>query len=336
MNKAETYSGLVLVAKKKGITSFNSLAHIKKTLHTKKVGHTGTLDSFAEGLLVVAVGYCTKFVSHITAFDKTYRATLVFGRETDTLDPTGTVVYSAPLPTETVLRAVFELFKGVLEQVPPAYSAVHVQGKRASDLARAGKKVELSARKIRVYSSKILSIDFLDDESCGAEKLVRSCSVEFTVSKGCYIRSLARDIGRACNSAAHLTSLLRTQVGSFLLNEAVSYDDTSFSCIPLDKNLLQRLNIPLLHLNSAYEQNFFSGQKLHSAFFSLDLDSFKNYTCTDTKSAPVFCECAVFTDDFHCAGMVRGIVRYLENEPKSALQKNVEFEAQSYCFVIPR
>ncbi len=207
--------GIVLLAKKPGVTSFSSLNNVKKSLHTTKVCHTGTLDSFAQGLLVVCTGRMTKLVSHITEFDKSYSAVIKFGEETDTLEFTGQVVKKAPLPTLEELKNAIKAFTGELLQAPPAYSAIHVDGQRASDLARKGIQVEIPKRKITVFSANLTEFQLEN----GSER-VQLARVDFSVSKGTYIRCLARDIAQACGSAGHLIGLLRTKVGNFSLSDA--------------------------------------------------------------------------------------------------------------------
>ena len=214
-------SGILPYAKHSGITSFASLGCIKKALHTKKVGHTGTLDSFAEGLLVVLTGSLTRLVPYFTLFDKTYEAVISFGEETDTLDPCGTVVRSAPLPDAASFERAFASFRGNLMQRPPSYSAVHVNGKRASDLAREGRAALLPERAVAVYQSDILEMRLVQE---GGRSRVRYARVFFHVSKGTYIRSLARDLALACGSAAHLIGLKRTKVGCFDIAQA-SFSD---------------------------------------------------------------------------------------------------------------
>ncbi|MBP5251069.1 MAG: tRNA pseudouridine(55) synthase TruB [Treponema sp.] len=149
-------SGIVLLSKIPGLTSFSSLWKIKHALETQKVGHTGTLDSFAEGLLVVLTGSMTHLVSHVTAFTKTYRAVVCFGKQTDSLDPCGTFINKGRPVQKQELENVLAEFKGALLQTPPEFSALHVNGKRASDLMRSGEKVTLEPRQIFVYDIKLL------------------------------------------------------------------------------------------------------------------------------------------------------------------------------------
>ena len=212
-------SGILPYAKKSGLTSFSSLGCIKKALHTKKVGHTGTLDSFAEGLLVVLTGSLTRLVPFFTLFDKTYEAVISFGEETDTLDPSGSVIRNAPLPDSADFEKSLSAFCGNIMQSPPAYSAIHVNGKRASELAREGRLESLPERPVTVFKNEILEMRLTP------ENKLRYARVLFHVSKGTYIRSLARDIALNCNSAAHLIGLKRTKVGCFSLEDAAFFED---------------------------------------------------------------------------------------------------------------
>lgn len=246
--------GIVLYAKQPGFTSFKSLYHIKKALHTTKVGHTGTLDSFAQGLLVVCTGRLTRLAGNITEFDKTYEAVIKFGQETDTLDYTGTVIKQAPCPSLTELEKAVKKFIGPIMQTPPTFSAIHIDGKRASDLARKGVEVNIPARPVLVYEARILETKPAGPESSPAtpESLpatpesspatadaalqnaditsspsapVSYARIEFKVSKGTYIRTLAADIARECGSCAHLAGLYRKSVGNFNIADAAGYEE---------------------------------------------------------------------------------------------------------------
>ena len=210
-------NGIVLFAKEPGPTSFSAIGSVKRALKTTKVGHTGTLDSFAQGLLVVCVGSLTKLAGNITAFDKSYKAVLKFGEETDTLEYTGNVIKTAPLPTREALEEAVKAFTGPIMQRPPLFSAIHVDGKRASDLAREGKSQELPARPVTVFKAEI------EDLRLTAEGLVEYALIDFSVSKGTYIRSLARDIAEHCGSAGHLTGLYRTKVGNFNIEDSAAF-----------------------------------------------------------------------------------------------------------------
>ncbi|WP_294429585.1 tRNA pseudouridine(55) synthase TruB [uncultured Treponema sp.] len=265
-------SGIVLLAKQPGKTSFSSLSSVKRALGTTKVGHTGTLDSFASGLLVVLVGKLTHLVPHITNFDKTYEALIEFGSETDTLDPTGQVIKTGKLPTKEEIESVLPNFLGETDQIPPAYSALHVDGKRASDLMREGKSVELKPRKITISSIKLLDFN---------EKYAR---IEVSCSKGTYIRSLARDIASKCGTVAHLKELLRTRVGPFFLKDAVGSDSQLLSDDKMEAEIRNSLldmtpevaslcGMDTAVLASRYISDFNNGRPLKNKMFISDLNS---------------------------------------------------------------
>ena len=204
-----------------GITSFQALATVKKVCCTKKVGHTGTLDKFATGLLVVVSGWCTRLVPWFTGLDKRYNATIRFGEETDTLDPEGEVIATAAVPCEAEAARAVKSFLGPIEQVPPHYSAVHTSGERAYRLARAGIEVDLKPRGVKIHSIEVLAFKAPEME------------IDVRCSKGTYIRSLARDIGKAAGSRAYITELRRTQVGPFFVDGAAAP-----AAIELDRDLL--------------------------------------------------------------------------------------------------
>ena len=189
--------GIILLDKPPGLTSFQSLGSLKKCLGTRWVGHAGTLDKFAEGLLIVMVGRMTRLCAVATAFDKEYLATFTFGTGTDTLDPEGAVTGSGPVPTRAELEAVLPEFRGAISQVPPVYSAIHVDGKRASAAARQGETVQLRPRAVTVAALEILDAS------------PRSPDVAFRIScsKGTYVRSLARDIAARLGTVAHVSRL---------------------------------------------------------------------------------------------------------------------------------
>ena len=236
---------IIPFAKPSGITSFTSLWQVKHTLGTKKVGHTGTLDSFADGLLVLLSGKLTKLVPYITDFDKTYRVLFYFGKETDTLDPEGTVIGEKPLPVYADVVSAIRQLTGTIEQVPPVYSAVKQAGERLSDKIRRGEAVTVPPRTVTVYSIDIEEIfyapkaDMADSENpwpnTGAEHLeadaaalstaqeVRGAVLCVRCSKGTYIRSLVRDIAHRCGSAAYVYALRRTAVGPFTLEQAAGF-----------------------------------------------------------------------------------------------------------------
>lgn len=217
--KNSNITGAVLLAKQSGKTSFSSLWDIKHSLNTEKVGHTGTLDSFADGLLVVLTGHLTHLVPHITGFSKVYKAVVCFGKETDTLDPTGEIIKKGTSVTREQVEQILPKFTGALLQTPPAYSAIHVDGKRASDLARSGEEIKIEPRQIFVYRNEL--IDFKTAEQSGDGYSYALLEIE--CSKGTYIRSIARDVANALDTCGHLIALRRTSVGPFKLEDAAGY-----------------------------------------------------------------------------------------------------------------
>lgn len=226
--------GIVLYAKQSGITSFTSLWAIKHALNTSKVGHTGTLDNFADGLLVVLSNRMTKFVSHITDFDKTYEAIIKFGEETDTLDIDGSVIETSDLPRQEDFINAVQKLTGKISQKPPIYSAIQVKGRRASDLVRSGKSVDLKLRDVTIYKNEI--IEFTGNYA----------HIKVFCSKGTYIRSLARDLAELCGVKAHLVALRRTQVGAFKLCDAAGFDKLPEFCIKNLPRLIERKASPSL------------------------------------------------------------------------------------------
>ena len=218
MNTSNSTDGIILLAKKSGLTSFTSLNSVKKALGTSKVGHTGTLDSFAQGLLVVCTGRLTRLAGNITEFDKAYDAVIKFGQETDTLEYTGNIIKESQLPSKEALERAVEAYTGPIMQKPPAFSAIHVNGQRASDLARNGSITELPARPITIYKAEIKEVRLNKDSK------VEYALIHFLVSKGTYIRSLARDIAAECKASAHLVGLYRTKVGHFSIENAAGFN----------------------------------------------------------------------------------------------------------------
>jgi tRNA pseudouridine55 synthase len=206
-------SGLALLRKPEGITSFQALSPIKRAVDSGKVGHAGTLDRFASGLLIVLTGSYSRLAPYVVAGEKLYRGLIAFGSETDTLDPEGEVIALSPRPTRDALETALGSFRGPILQRPPAYSAVHVGGKRAYQLALEGKEPELKERRVEIYSLELLSYE--DGEAL----------VELRCSSGTYVRSLARDIAIACGSRAHLRALERMAIGPFKVEDSVGPED---------------------------------------------------------------------------------------------------------------
>ena len=206
--------GILLVDKPAGVTSHDVVNVARRALREKRIGHGGTLDPFATGLLVLMVGRATRLLPHLSGDPKVYEATVRFGAETETEDAGGAVTREAPLPPRDAVVAAIPALTGALDQVPPAYSAKRVGGKRAYDLARSGVEVELAPARVRVDAWEPLAWR-------GDDQGVAELDVRITCGGGTYIRSLARDLGRLVGSAAHLTALRRVRSGRFDVADAV-------------------------------------------------------------------------------------------------------------------
>ena len=210
--------GWLIIDKPVGPTSTQVVGAVKRALREGgypkvKVGHGGTLDPLASGVLPVALGEATKLSGRMLDADKIYDFTIAFGAETDTLDAEGAVVATSDRrPSQAEVAAVLPLFTGPIDQVPPAYSALKVDGKRAYDLARKGEQVALQSRRVTVHSLAL--------RAGGPDQVTLAARV----SKGTYIRSLARDIAHALDSVGHVVMLHRTKAGPFSLDGAISLD----------------------------------------------------------------------------------------------------------------
>jgi tRNA pseudouridine55 synthase len=208
--------GVINVYKEQGMTSFDVVFHCKKIFDTRKVGHTGTLDPMATGVLPICIGKATKLVEYLTADDKVYTATLKLGLVTDTQDITGTVLEQNDTPvTEEQVRAAAQSFLGDSLQVPPMYSAIKIDGRKLVDLARKGVEVERPPRPITIYA-----IDFLQ---CREEE--REYVIQVHCKKGTYIRSLCHDIGQKLGVGGVMKTLERNRSGSFGQDTARTLDE---------------------------------------------------------------------------------------------------------------
>jgi tRNA pseudouridine55 synthase len=247
--------GWIILDKPVGLGSTQAVGAVKRALRDAgepktKVGHGGTLDPLASGVLPIALGEATKLAGRMLDATKAYDFTIRFGEETDTLDLEGQVIATSDaLPTRKDVEAILPRFTGPIEQIPPAFSALKVEGERAYDLARAGKEVELKAREVTVHSLAIrhpreMTGPHCPPDSAGSaswdpaqqtenlgsrlrgndEERLDEITLSASVSKGTYIRSLARDIAHALGTVGHVTMLRRTRAGPFTLNQAISLD----------------------------------------------------------------------------------------------------------------
>jgi tRNA pseudouridine55 synthase len=233
--------GWIILDKPRGLGSTQAVAAVKRNLraagHGKvKVGHGGTLDPLAEGVLPIALGEATKLAGRMLDASKTYAFTLTFGEETDTLDAEGAIIsVSDRRPPLAAVAAICEHFTGAMEQMPPAYSALMIDGRRAYDRARAGEAVELASRRVTIHSLVPVrrnAFPELTSAFAGADLFAPEAPLETAdsvtlvadVSKGTYIRSLARDIAHALGTVGHVTYLRRLRAGPFTEAQAISLD----------------------------------------------------------------------------------------------------------------
>ena len=207
-------SGIINVYKEKGFTSFDVVAKLRGILRTKKIGHTGTLDPDAEGVLPVCIGRATKVCDILTDKDKVYEAMMLLGVETDTQDTSGAVLSEKPVEVseEEVKKAILS-FVGDYAQVPPMYSALKVNGKKLYELAREGKSVERKARNVQIFSIEILEVN------------LPRVRMSVHCSKGTYIRTLCHDIGTMLGCGGCMEKLLRTKVGVFELKDTLKLSE---------------------------------------------------------------------------------------------------------------
>lgn len=223
-------NAIILVDKAPGVTSFDCLGRIKRSVN-KKTGHCGTLDKFAHGLIIALCGSYTRLVPAFMGMDKVYVATLEFGKMTDTLDPEGQVIEKSEIPDFETIKKVVLSYVGPQNQVPPIYSAIHVNGKRSYQMARSGNlELDLKPRQIRINNAEILEWEppFL--------------KLRLDVSKGTYVRSYARDIGHMCASSAYVKELYRTNIGPFDVKDAVVFNDVeALQKLGSGENLLYKI-----------------------------------------------------------------------------------------------
>ena len=233
------YDGIINVYKEKGFTSHDVVAKMRGILGQRNIGHTGTLDPAAEGVLPVCAGKGTKLCDMLTDHDKTYRAVLLLGTETDTEDTTGTVIGTKDTSglTESQVREAVLSFTGDYDQVPPMYSALKVDGKKLYELAREGKTVERKARPVKIFDIQIETMDLPE------------VTMTVSCSKGTYIRTLCNDIGEKLGCGGCMEELLRTRVERFGLTDAVKLDEVQKV---MEEGNIERLILPVDRMFDQY------------------------------------------------------------------------------------
>lgn len=279
--------GIINIYKEAGYTSFDVVAKLRGILKERRMGHTGTLDPQATGVLPVCVGKATKLCELLLDKEKAYEAVMLLGVTTDTEDMTGTVLTETkPKVAEEEVRAAAEQFTGEYGQVPPMYSALKVDGKRLYELAREGKEIERKPRTVEIFENTPLS--FEKDE----EGFVTTVTLRVRCSKGTYIRSLLRDMGEFLGCGACMKSLVRTQAGAFSIETAMMLDEVeqardegrlSEIIQPIDSFLMK---YPAVHVVSEFEKYLYNGNQLSLTMLSEKMqpsegDGFRVYDTND-------------------------------------------------------
>jgi tRNA pseudouridine55 synthase len=280
------------------MTSFDVVAALRRVTHIKQIGHTGTLDPFATGVLPICIGKATKLIEYLPD-DKSYIATVKFGANTDTYDLEGEITQTFDKKiSQNELQNILKDFEGEIEQIPPIYSAIKVKGKKLYEYAREGKEVKIEPRKVFIKKIELLSFDF---ENQNAQILV-------VCSKGTYIRSIAYDIGQKLNCGGHLIALQRTKAGAFNIENSIHLEDIK-SIEDIENNLINPLDVvhlPKYQLNEEEKEKISHGMSIKCR---------GNYANISNIYLPpiVFLVCG---DKIHAIGMV--------NEDKIVVKKVFE------------
>lgn len=258
-------NGILAIYKEKGYTSRDIVNILSRELGTKQIGHTGTLDPMATGVLVVCIGRGLKLVELLTNHDKEYIAKIKLGIETDTLDITGSIIKEEDISeySREQVELVLKKFVGKIKQQVPKYAAIKVNGKKLYEYARNNEEVELPIRDIEIYDLKLVS-DIKDNEFY----------IKCHVSKGTYIRSLVRDIGYELGTVATMTELERTKLGNFSLEDTYTIDDIRSNMYSMF-NIEEVLDLPKIVVDEALEKKIRNGQVLDK-FFDGDMAMIMN------------------------------------------------------------
>lgn len=246
--------GFLNVYKPVGKTSHDVVAYFRKLLKIKKIGHTGTLDPFAEGVLPICVGNSTRLIEYLPD-DKTYLAFVQLGKATDSYDTEGNVIFESDKKvTKEQLVNALTSFEGEIEQLPPMYSAIKVKGKKLYEYAREGKTISVAPRQVTIHKIELKNFDEEKQEA----------QVYIECSKGTYIRSIANDLGQNLCCGGYLTRLIRTKAGKFLVEDSIKMQDYK-SIEFVEKHLIEpisMLNYPLYNLNTSEKLDISNGKPL--------------------------------------------------------------------------
>jgi tRNA pseudouridine55 synthase len=250
-------NGLLIIDKPQGISSHDCVYRARRATKIKQIGHAGTLDPMATGVLVLCIGKATRLSEYLLGEDKTYEGHIKLGQRTNTDDAEGEVIETRPVPeiNEETLARVQQAFSGEIMQVPPQFSAIKREGQRAYALARKGESVELAARRMTIYELRLTILD------------VETLHIQVKCSAGTYIRSLARDMGEMLGCGGHLTMLRRTQAGAFSLADALplnAIDQWAERLLPMDRAVSHFLEV---NLDEGQAKDFAMGRFLDATHF---------------------------------------------------------------------
>lgn len=242
------FDGFYLVDKPEGWTSFDVCARMRKIFNTRKVGHTGTLDPFATGLLIVAVGKCTRLIPFLEKAKKTYQTTITLGKTSPTLDPESEITdmpFSGEVPSrEGIEKLLHEEFLGKIEQIPPQFSALKINGKKCCDMARKGEEIEMKSRATEIFCCEIQEYNY--------PKL----KIELEVAAGFYVRAFARDLGEKLVGGGICSQLRRTAIETLSVEDALPLE---LCTDPIDPKFILE-NIPQTEISSGRTQDFLAGR----------------------------------------------------------------------------
>ena len=280
-------NGIINVYKEKGFTSHDVVAKLREILHMKKIGHTGTLDPDAVGVLPVCLGKGTGLCSMITDWTKTYEAVMLLGTVTDTQDTSGTVLKTREVNvTKRQILEVCSSFEGEYDQIPPMYSALKVNGKKLYELARAGVEVERKPRCIKINSLRVNDINLEDD--------IKTVTITVDCTKGTYIRTLCQDIGEKLGCGACMMELIRTRVGDFLIDDTLTLNQIAAYMIKgeMEGHIISIDSMfpsyTRLTVDEAYNKLLYNGNKLpleavvNEDCEFLDMEKFRIYDSGNT------------------------------------------------------
>lgn len=248
--------GLIVIDKEKGMTSHDVVSLLRKKTGIRKIGHTGTLDPMATGVLILCIGRATRVASYVQGHDKVYHLSMEFGEETDTLDAEGNVTKKSDIiPKEKAIRESLQRFVGEQDQIPPMYSAIKVKGKKLYEHARKGEVLDVSPRRVTLYDIQFLSYS------------PPTLTLRIHCSSGTYVRSFARDLAHELGTVGHLTSLRRERVGKIEIQDAVTLEELR----TMDKEEIEALllpmevalkDLPMIEVNQEEARRLGHGQRL--------------------------------------------------------------------------